>query len=203
MSALKEFSKSLNESPWPFFKQTFPVKVRQVDKGFLMINQALKEDILEEGDCLQRRSAAKCLMTRWNMHENSEDSAAYESFRMVGNTAIRLANDFPLATKSKQDGTPEEIPLYLKETWGLIYNKGDSTEAHMHWPSLWSYTYCVEACELCSPLVFPTCNEPEEKLEIAPRIGQMVLWPAWVMHEVPEHTCDHDRIMISGNLNLK
>ena len=203
MSALRELSKTLNESPWPFFKQTFPVKVRQVDKAFLMINQALKEDILEEGDCLQRRSAAKCLMTRWNMHENSEDSAAYESFRMIGNTAIRLANDFPLATKSKQDGTPEEIPLYLKETWGLIYNKGDSTEAHMHWPSLWSYTYCVEACELCSPLVFPTCNEPEEKLEIAPRTGQMVLWPAWVMHEVPEHTCNNDRIMISGNLNLK
>ena len=203
MSALGDLSDSLKEKPWPHFRQKFPVKVRQVDKGFLMINQALKEDILEEGDCLQRRSAAKCLMTRWNMHENSEDSAAYESFRMVGNTAIRLANDFPLATKSKQDGTPEEIPLYLKETWGLIYNKGDSTEAHMHWPSLWSYTYCVEACELCSPLVFPTCNEPEEKLEIVPRIGQMVLWSAWVMHEVPEHTCDHDRIMISGNLNLK
>ena len=203
MSALGDLSNSLKEKPWPHFRQKFPVKVRQIDKGFLMINQALKEDILEEGDCLQRRSAAKCLMTRWNMHENSEDSAAYESFRMVGNTAIRLANDFPLATKSKQDGTPEEIPLYPKETWGLIYNKGDSTEAHMHWPSLWSYTYCVEACELCSPLVFPTCNEPEEKLEIAPRIGQMVLWPAWVMHEVPEHTCDHDRIMISGNLNLK
>ena len=203
MSALGDLSDSLKEKPWPHFRQKFPVKVRQVDKGFLMINQALKEDILEEGDCLQRRSAAKCLMTRWNMHENSEDSAAYESFRMVGNTAIRLANDFPLATKSKQDGTSEEIPLYLKETWGLIYNKGDSTEAHMHWPSLWSYTYCVEACELCSPLVFPTCNEPEEKLEIAPRIGQMVLWPAWVMHEVPEHTCDHGRIMISGNLNLK
>ena len=203
MSALGDLSNTLKEKPWPHFRQKFPVKVRQIDKGFLMINQALKEDILEEGDCLQRRSAAKCLMTRWNMHENSEDSAAYESFRMIGNTAIRVANDFPLATKSKQDGTPEEIPLYLKETWGLIYNKGDSTEAHMHWPSLWSYTYCVEACELCSPLVFPTCNEPEEKLEIVPRTGQMVLWPAWVMHEVPKHTCDHDRIMISGNLNLK
>ena len=171
MSALGDLSNTLKEKPWPHFRQKFPVKVRQVDKGFLMINQALKEDILEEGDCLQRRSAAKCLMTRWNMHENSEDSAAYESFRMIGNTAIRVANDFPLATKSKQDGTPEEIPLYLKETWGLIYNKGDSTEAHMHWPSLWSYTYCVEACELCSPLVFPTCNEPEEKLEIVPRTG--------------------------------
>ena len=200
MSALGDLSNSLKEIPWPHFRQKFPVKVRQIDKGFLMINQALKEDILEEGDCLQKRSAAKCLMTRWNMHENSEDSAAYESFRMGGNTAIRLANDFPLATKSKQDGTPEEIPLYLKETWGLIYNKGDSTEAHMHWPSLWSYTYCVEACELCSPLVFPTC---EEKLEIVPKTGQMILWPAWLMHEVPKHTCEHDRIMLSGNENMK
>ncbi len=194
MSALKELSKTLNESPWPFFKQTFPVKVRQVDKGFLMINQALKEDILEEGDSLQRRSAAKCLMTRWNMHED------YESFRMIGNTAIRLADDFPLAKRSKQDGSSDPISLYIKETWGLIYNTGDSTAVHNHWPSLWSYTYCVEACDSCSPLQFPTC---EEKLEIVPRTGQMILWPAWLLHEVPKHTCEHDRIMLSGNVNMK
>ena len=225
MSALKELSKTLNESPWPFFKQTFPVKVRQVDKGFLMINQALKEDILEEGDCLQRRSAAKCLMTRWNMHED------YESFRMIGNTAIRLANDFPLAKRSKQDGSSDPISLYIKETWGLIYNTGDSTAVHNHWPTVWRFVYyvkacekcaplvfddcpiqdpwyaplstqayCVEACDSCSPLQFPTC---EEKLEIVPRTGQMILWPAWLLHEVPKHTCEHDRIMLSGNVNMK
>ena len=201
MSALGELSDSLKEKPWPHFRQKFPVKVRQVDKGFLMINQALKEDILEEGDCLQRRSAAKCLMTRWNMHENSEDSAAYESFRMIGNTALRLANDFPLATKSKQDGTPEEIPLYLKETWGLIYNKGDSTEAHMHWPSLWSYTYCVSGCSNCSPFTFMGVNVFDKFIK--PKAGQMILFPAWIMHKVPKHKCEHERIMIAGNLKEK
>ena len=30
----------------------------------------------------------------------------------------------------------------------------------------------------------------------------MVVFPAWLQHEVPTQTCKHDRIMISGNLNI-
>jgi hypothetical protein len=28
------------------------------------------------------------------------------------------------------------------------------------------------------------------------------VFPSWLHHEVPKHTCEHDRIMISGNLNM-
>ena len=30
----------------------------------------------------------------------------------------------------------------------------------------------------------------------------MIVFPAWIKHEVPEHKCEHDRIMLSGNLNM-
>ena len=54
------------------------------------------------------------------------------------------------------------------------------------------------ACENCSPLVFPNAEKP---LKVTPKTSQMILFPSWIKHEVPEHSCDHDRIMIAGNLN--
>ena len=79
----------------------------------------------------------------------------------------------------------------------MIYKKGDITNAHQHYPCLWSWTYCVKACELCSPLVFPTS---EDKEEIEPEDGQLIIWPSHVLHEVPKQICDHERIMIAGDV---
>jgi len=30
----------------------------------------------------------------------------------------------------------------------------------------------------------------------------MIVFPSWLHHEVPIHKCEHDRIMLSGNLNM-
>jgi len=112
---------------------------------------------------------------------------------------MEIANACPLSTKTDTDGNPLKVPLYLNDTWGLVYTAGQSAKVHNHWPSLWSYTYCVSACEDCSPLVFPNAKEP---LSVAPKTSQMVVFPSWLHHEVPIHKCEHDRIMLSGNLNM-
>ena len=189
MSALSDLVYGKNNKPWPHFIDKYPVKVKQITG---LDNDQLEKDIREAGDYLGGRTAAKCLMTRWDMH------AFYHSFVFVADEAMEIANDCPLATKTDTDGTPLKVPLYLNDTWGLIYNKGQSAKMHNHWPSLWSYTYCVFACEECSPLVFPNAQEP---LSITPKTSQMIVFPSWIQHEVPIHTCEHDRIMISGNLN--
>ena len=189
MSALSDLVYGKGQSPWPHFIDKYPVKVKQITE---LDNNQLEIDIREEGDYLGGRTAAKCLMTRWDMHN------FYHSFIFVADKAMEIANACPLATKTDTDGNPLKVPLYLNDTWGLIYNKGQSAKMHNHWPSLWSYTYCVFACEKCSPLVFSNAQEP---LSIIPKTSQMIVFPAWLQHEVPTHTCDHDRIMISGNLN--
>ena len=178
------------QGPWPFFTDKFPVKVKQVTG---LNNAQLERDIREAGDYLGGRTAAKCLMTRWDMH------TVYDSFVQVSEKAKEIANACPLATKTDTNGNPLKIPLYLNDTWGLIYTTGQSAKVHNHWPSLWSYTYCVSACDQCSPLVFPNAKEP---LSITPKTSQMIVFPSWLQHEVPEHTCNHERIMISGNLNM-
>jgi len=190
MSALSDLVYGKDMAPWPHFIDKYPVKVKQISG---LDNDQLEKDIRESGDYLQGRTAAKCLMNRWDMH------TVYESFVLVSEKAMEIANACPLATKTDTDGNPLKVPLYLSDTWGLVYTKGQSTNMHNHWPSLWSYTYCVFACEDCSPLVFPKAQSP---LSVSPKTSQMIVFPSWLQHEVPIHKCDHDRIMISGNLNM-
>lgn len=190
MSALSDLVYGKNNKPWPNFIDKYPVKVKQITG---LDNDQLERDTKVAGDYLQGRTAAKCLMTRWDMH------TFYQSFVFVSEKAIEIANACPLATKTNTSGRPLKVPLYLNDTWGLVYTKGHSTEVHNHWPSLWSYTYCIKACEECAPLVFPNAQEP---LSVIPKTSQMILFPSWLKHEVPIHTCDHERIMLSGNLNV-
>ena len=199
MSALSDLVYGKDQGPWPYFTDKYPVKVKQitgmctaVQSDGSSLNDQLERDIREAGDYLGGRTAAKCLMTRWDMH------TVYNSFVRVSEKAIEIADACPLATKTDTAGNPLKVPLHLNDTWGLIYNKGQSAKMHNHWPSLWSYTYCVFACENCAPLVFPHAHEP---LSVTPKTSQMIVFPSWLQHEVPTHTCDHDRIMISGNLN--
>ena len=192
MTALSDLVYGKGNKPWPHFIDKYPVKVKQITE-LSMANPELERDIREAGDYLGGRTAAKCLMTRWDMH------TVYESFVLVSEKAMEIAEACPLATKTDTEGAPLEVPLYLNDTWGLVYTTGQSAKVHNHWPSLWSYTYCVSACEECSPLVFPNAKEP---LSVTPKTSQMVVFPAWIKHEVPVHTCDHERIMLSGNLNV-
>ena len=190
MSALSNLVYGKGNKPWPHFTDKYPVKVKLIEG---MDNDQIENDIRDAGDHLGGRTAAKCLMTRWDMHK------IYASFLTVATEAIKIADACPLATKTDTDGKPLKVPLYLNDTWGLVYTTGESAKVHNHWPSLWSYTYCVSACENCSPLVFPNAKEP---LSVTPKTSQMIVFPSWLKHEVPKHTCEHDRIMLSGNLNV-
>ena len=189
MSALSDLVYGKNKKPWPHFTDKYPVKVQQITG---LDNDQLERDIRESGDQLQGRTAAKCLMTRWDMHD------VYPSFRKLGEIAIQVANMHPLAGRSKPDGTPDPIPYQIKESWGLIYEKGNFTEIHSHWPSTWGYVYTVCSCPDCSPLIF---DEMDKQVQFVPKDGQLLLFPAWLHHHVPEQKCEHPRIKIAGNLD--
>ena len=132
MSALSDLVYGKGRGPWPHFIDKYPVKVKQITG---LDNAQLEKDIREAGDYLKSRTAAKCLMTRWDMH------TVYQSFVSVSEKAIEIADACPLATKTDIDGNPLKVPLYLNDTWGLVYTTGQSAKVHNHWPSLWSYTY--------------------------------------------------------------
>jgi hypothetical protein len=159
------------------------------------LNASLERDIRESGDNFGgRNSSASCFMTQWDMHKH------YKSFEQLGKDACAVAESGALAERTYEDGTNNPIKYYVQETWGLIYTKGHATKMHTHWPSVWSYTYCVKAELCCSPLVFPSATGGG--YEIFPVTSQLIVFPSWINHSVPEHICDHERIMISGNLDV-
>ena len=57
--------------------------------------------------------------------------------------------------------------------------------------------YNVDCCDSCAPLVFPDAMQA-----VVPKKNTMVMFPGWVKHSVPKHQCDHERIIIAGNLGL-
>ena len=214
MSRLSDLAASVSPSkkakPWPNFLQPFPVRVKEVadPTNGGVLNEYIEKAIRKAGDKYENRTEAKCLMTRWDMHDH------YESFRLIGEAAIGFASMVPLAKRTTPEGAPETVPLSITESWGLIYGKGNFCNSHTHWPSLWSYTYCVKGNESHPPLIFPNMVErsslsngiddgvvAHEDMAVVPKTGQMILWPAWLFHYVPEQEVDDERIMIAGNLD--
>ena len=66
MSALSDLIYGKENKPWPHFTEKFPVKIEIT--GNENLRETLEANIREAGDHLQKRTSAKCLMTRWNIN---------------------------------------------------------------------------------------------------------------------------------------
>ena len=172
------------------FTNSYPVIVNSLN----LDNDALENIIRSEDDPNGHRSRAKCFRTRWDLHTEP-------LVKDIGQKSISIAQKNQLATRSSVNGVPEEIKYGIRDSWGLIYSKGDETQRHSHWPSTWAFVYNVRACSSCSPLVLPS-NGAHPDTILHPTEGQVSLFPAWLTHEVPSQPCDHDRIIIAGSLDV-
>jgi hypothetical protein len=81
VSALSDLVYGKDNKPWPHFTDKYPVKVKQITG---LDNDQLEKDIRDAGDYLGGRTAAKCLMTRWDMH------AFYQSFVLASEKAMEI-----------------------------------------------------------------------------------------------------------------
>jgi len=82
----------------------------------------------------------------------------------------------------------------VSDIWGAVYKKDDYAESHDHRECKEAFVYFVDVCQNCAPLVV---NETE----IVPENGKLVVFSGLVEHSVPPQTCEHDRIVIAGNIN--
>ena len=90
--------------------------------------------------------------------------------------------------------------LHLTELWGVIYEKGENSGRHNHYPNRWSFVYYVTVPEGSAPLVI--CGDDgENEIDAIPVAGGCILFPAWVNHYVPENNCK-GRCSLVGNFSL-
>ena len=80
-----------------------------------------------------------------------------------------------------------------KAVWGATYNKGEYAVKHSHGKEGTSWVYYLSCCNKCAPLVF------DEK-EIIPETDLLVYFSSEIEHEVPEHKCNHEIIILAGNI---
>jgi len=82
----------------------------------------------------------------------------------------------------------------VHDFWALMYEQGDHTIRHTHFPCTWASCYYAYADEDSAPLKF-------DMLRIKPKSGTLLLWNGSLFHSVPE--TQGKRIAISANLIIK
>ena len=159
----------------------FPVI--QKDCSDAQLQKRLADTCRDIGDVQQNQTNVQASMTEWYMHETDTD------FMQVCEIAIQLAYE--------NSPSMAIVSLMPYDCWGAIYTKGNYTKSHEHWPQIWSWVYNVECCEKCAPLIFEDASH-----QIAPIKGNMILFPGWIRHKVSKQQCDHERIILAGNLGM-
>ena len=143
----------------------------------------LQRIIIKTGDEWKRRlTVVQADITNLNMHHR------YPSFNRICDIVITYAE--------KMGSTP--IKCRTSDCWGVLYKKNDFAVAHAHWPNIWSWGYYVKVPQGSSPLVFP--EGKEGNYYVFPKVGDLVIFPAWIKHEVPPSLTEEDRMLVGGNL---
>tara|TARA_Y100000593_G_scaffold47821_1_gene90479 strand:+ start:240 stop:740 length:501 start_codon:yes stop_codon:yes gene_type:complete len=112
---------------------------------------------------------------------------------------MQLDDDFRDITEYVLNYIPnlDTRPVELVELWGQIYNIGDYQQAHHHKPRNLSFVYYVNTPKGSAPLMFEDIDK-----NIPPQAGDLVIFPSWVKHYVPENNCK-GRAIVAGNLKYK
>ena len=84
----------------------------------------------------------------------------------------------------------------LESAWSAIYKKGNGANPHEHLPNAIAFVYYLQS-NGDTPLVF---NEADFKIE--PKDDTLIIFPSYLIHSVPPHEGDKDRICVAGNFYI-
>ena len=171
------------------FKERYPVVLKTYEK-WKSLNPLLEKYIRQQGDRINHKSNVKAQMTEWNMQLEAGGEHFQELVNWVREISIEVS--------------PVQFIPDCYDCWGAVYKKGDWSKNHDHWPQIWSWVYNVECCDDCAPLVFHDSrddNHSDHAYSLKPKSGRFTMFPGWIKHSVPKHDCDHDRIIVAGNIS--
>ena len=92
-----------------------------------------------------------------------------------------------------QHSHPKGFKIDMKESWIARYSKGDRAIKHNHAAAWLSYVYFVNCPKGSSPLILGGGKK------VNAEEGKVVVFPAFIDHEVPENQCDN-RVVLAGNM---
>lgn len=147
------------------------------------VRKNIEDFLLGQKDSMKHTTNVKAKMTYWSVHKDHKD------IFKLSETVRKIV---------KEISEPNTLKYYTAECWGAIYNQGEETVLHNHFPYLWSWCYYIKTPEGSSPLVFPQAN-----ILFEPTEDELIIFPSYTEHLVPPCSCTESRIMIAGNIGLK
>lgn len=147
-------------------------------------NKCIKE-LYKLGDYYKKETNVKAIMTSYNIFSQTKVFNV-----LIQKIMDRVTSSFPLKDDRFEYG--------LKDCWGAIYKKGDFTLPHYHLPCILSFVYYLQLPLQSSSLIFPQTNYDNPIEE-----DMLIIFPAYMEHEVPPHKSDEDRICLAGNVVWK
>ena len=110
----------------------------------------------------------------------------------------------------------DKIKLALQESWFIISPKGAYNKQHTHPGGFISGSYYIGG--VSSPIVFydprviKNFTEPKgmsnktaynvSNISMFPKEGDLIIFPSWLEHSVPENNSENERVILSFNFNL-
>tara|TARA_R100000008_G_scaffold34029_1_gene19242 strand:- start:51 stop:641 length:591 start_codon:yes stop_codon:yes gene_type:complete len=168
----------------------------QMDKEYIQpLHNKLLDIVINTGDKQNKSSNVKADMTDWDMH------VKYEDFETLGKIVkVLLVQD--TLPKNKDEAIKTQHKYDMREMWGAVYRKGDHTKRHWHWPCTWSFGYYLKTSKNTPPILFNNAMRADliGNIVYYPAVGDLVIFPSEIYHEVPVQEADEERVMIAGNL---
>jgi hypothetical protein len=158
------------------------------DGDLKLLHKSLTKIINEHGDQQKRTTSVKAQMTEWKMHDK------YKGFKFISSCIENILKDHYTKISTL------DLVTFVATCWGGLYKKGDFTDTHSHEPGFYNFVYYVKAEIDCAPLIFTDADVGSMSRVYYPKTGTGVIFPGYIRHEVPVHTSDTERIMITGNI---
>lgn len=182
---------------------------------FTFADQALLQDWSNHVLTLEQKDRTGLTLTNqggWHSRTDLlEDAALREMFQWIATCTQQAVGNFGWDTE-------KAMPCF-NNAWAMVNREGHSVRAHLHPNSLYSGVMYLTAPEcsgaiafldpragaqvLLPPLRDPTTGHACGRILRQPRPGLLLLFPAWLWHEVERSRSIEPRICVSFNIGMR
>jgi hypothetical protein len=165
-------------------------------------DSALIDAIRADGGKKSYSTNVQAYMTEWTLKLDHNVNPFNHFFDFL-NSAIGTSSNLQIDGRRDFDPIQREYRYQIINLWGAIYKSGDYTQLHQHHGSpvgagnMSFVYYALSEDTNTAPLVFPGIEH-----SIKPITGQLVIFPGWLAHYVPEYQPveKFERIVLAGNV---
>ena len=153
------------------FETTLPIFSTILD-NHIELNKYLKEIILEHRKKYPQSNTSNVHAWHSDWHTHILNPKFRPFCDMVCDQCTLVGEKYYIGNYQYDVGT----------MWAMMYESGDSTAKHLHFPNTFAVSYYIEVGSKSSPIIFE--NDDGRSLTIQPKNGMLLIWPAFIPHMV-------------------